>query len=90
MSNILLRGVFLLAKRSPIWFTAREADKHRGYFEAVPIGVNPITGMVDYKITIDEETFVVAHNPEKSVWSLLYRALEASLYGEDDGLPDEL
>ena len=76
--------------RHPVWFTARVADKNAGYFEAVPIGIDPVTGMIDYKITIDNEVFVVAHHPDKSVWHLLYRALDASLYGEDDELPPEL
>ena len=76
--------------KQAVWFTARQANKNTGYFEALPIGLNPVTGMIDYRITIDEETFVVAHDPKKSVWHLLYRALDASLYGDDDELPDEL
>jgi hypothetical protein len=72
-----------------IWFTAREDHKHKGSFMAEPIGENPITGMVDYKITIDDETFVVAHDKNASVWMLLYRALDASIFGDDD-LPPEL
>jgi len=75
----------------PVWFTARVANKNAGYFEAVPIGTDPITGMIDYRITIDEEVFVVGHHPEKSVWHLLYRALDASLFGQDDDeLPAEI
>jgi hypothetical protein len=75
----------------PVWFTARVANKNAGYFEAVPIGTDPITGMIDYRITIDNEVFVVAHHPDKSIWMLLYRALDSSLFGEDtDELPPEL
>jgi hypothetical protein len=70
--------------KSPVWFTARVNAKNAGYFEAVPIGEDPVTGMIDYRITIDEETFVVAHRPDKSIWHLLYRALDASLYGSDE------
>lgn len=77
--------------KEPIWFTARLANKTVGYFEAVPIGVDPVTGMVDYRIELDGETFIVGHHPDKSVWHLLYRALDASLFGlEDETLPDEL
>jgi hypothetical protein len=74
----------------PVWFTARAANKNAGYFEAVPIGVNPVTGFVDYRISIDDEVFVVAHDPAKSVWHLLYRALDSSLYGSesDDEMPE--
>jgi hypothetical protein len=68
----------------PVWFVARIANKNMGYFEAVPIGADPVSGFIDYRITIDEEVFVVGHNPDKPIWSLLYRALEASLYGADD------
>lgn len=77
--------------KEPIWFTARVGNKNVGYFEAVPIGENPVTGMVDYRISIDEENFVVAHHPDKPVWHLLYRALDASLYGDSDNdIPEEL
>lgn len=75
----------------PVWFTARVADKNAGYFEAVPIGTDPVTGMIDYRITIDEEVFIVGHHPDKSVWFLLYRALEASLFGQvDDEISPEV
>lgn len=66
-----------------IWFTARSNLKNIGSFVAVPIGVNPVTGMEDYRVTIDDEVFVVQHRPDKSVWLLLLHALEASVYGED-------
>ncbi len=74
----------------PVWFIARVANKNAGYFEAVPIGQDPVTGMIDYRIQLDNEVFVVAHNPEKPIWMLLYRALDASLFGDQDDVPDEL
>lgn len=73
---------------NPVWFTARINNKHLGSFEAVPIGEDPVTGFVDYRVTIDDEVIVVQHNPEKSFWHLLYRALDTSLYGHDDDLVD--
>lgn len=77
--------------KQPIWFTARLANKTLGYFEAVPIGVDPVTGMVDYRIDLDGEVLVVAHHPDKSPWHLIYRALDASLFGEEaDDMPEEL
>jgi hypothetical protein len=74
----------------PIWFTARLANKNIGYFEAVPIGVDPVSGMVDYRIEIDGEVLIVAHHPDKSVWHLLYRALDVSLFDSEDDTPAEL
>ena len=79
-----------MSDEQPIWFTARIANKTVGYFEAVPIGVDPITGMVDYRIDLDGEVFVVGHHSNKSMWHLLYRALDASLYGQEDDTPEEL
>lgn len=85
--HILLRGVFLLAKQ-PIWFTAREADKNKGYFEAVPIGIDPISGLTDYRVTIDDTVLVIRHDESKGIWHLAYRAIEAALYPEDDPIVD--
>lgn len=76
--------------QQPIWFTARIANKNAGTFTAVPIGRDPVTGMIDYRIELDNEVFVVAHHPDKSIWHLFYRALDASLFGDDDDEPTEL
>jgi hypothetical protein len=69
---------------SPIWFLARINEKSAGYLEAVPIGVDTVTGFVEYRVQIDEEVFVLSHNPDKGIWHLFYRAIEQSLYGQDD------
>lgn len=79
----------MINSTGPVWFTARIDAKNAGYFEAVPIGEDAITGFIEYRVQIDEEVFVLQHNPEKSIWHLFYRAIEQSLYGasDDDATP---
>jgi len=75
--------IIVMSKQNPIWFTAREGAKNIGYLEATPIGVDAVTGFTEYRVQVDEEVFVLLHNPERGIWHLLYRAIEQSIYGDD-------
>lgn len=87
MEISVIREAFLLDVR-PIWFTARQANNFAGYFEAVPIGIDPISGMTEYRVTINEEVVVIRHDASKGFWHLAYRAIEAALFPDDEPIVD--